>query len=246
MSILSIFMTIFVTLGAAHAGIAEDCYAAAETDNYTLDIGVEVGSKLVLRSGDLDAVFDTIAQYHDEPQLTVRYNSAGRKAITDSLRCIFDAEATTLSAVIVNERFDALRVRARTVQILDSSGLITATLSFDKFESSNCVGNPTIHLLDDHGPQSLSMAGSPLGSHDMIAAFGPGDLGGTLSDWPLCTPYGYCRDITDPEKDGICTGECDSETGKSTCRCEGVGACGPSSGNEVATFDQEAIVTLGE
>ena len=36
------------------------------------------------------------------------------------------------------------------------------------------------------------------------------------------------------------------ETGKSTCRCEGDGACGPSSGNEVPTFDQEAIVTLGE
>lgn len=189
----------------AVAGTIEDCYSAAETANSGLSVTVKLGTVTQLTSSDLDAIFDKIAEKHTAGNLNLTYNAAGESAMEQAMDCIFDAELGTLSSIVTNQRFSALRVRTNTSTILDG-GTPDGHMRFDTYDSSNCQGDPALVFEENGGPRMISFAGLSLGSNDIKINFTPAHS---------CIPTSTCEQ---------CLGECD-EQGNSVCVCSGAGSC---------------------
>lgn len=166
------------------------CYATAEGANTGLSVTVKTGSTTRLTSGDLDAVFDTIAQYHASSNLNLTYNAAGEAALEQALDCIFDAHVGSLSSVVANERFAAIRQRDHT-GTFTLDGEFDGNFRFDYYESSTCTGAPGLMMKEVSGNRTATFVGTALGSHDMATGFTA----------PLeCVPAGNCT--------GGCMGVC--------------------------------------
>ena len=195
----------------ARAGVIADCYAGAETVYPGLSVSVKLGSTTVLTSSDLDAVFDKIAEHHDAANLDLGYNADGKNAMKSAMDCIFDAEYLTLSGVVTNERFSDLRVRNYTVTAYDSTPAVTGRFRFEHADATSCVGDPMIFFEEVAGKRAFAITTLAYGTHDLGKRVTSDDL-----DNP-CIPNGPCF--------GRCAGECDPDTGASTCFCTGPGDC---------------------
>lgn len=202
----------------AHAGTIDDCYSAAEAAHSSRSITIHVGQTVALNSGSLSAVFDKVAELHQEPLLGVTYNTAGRNALRQAMSCVIDAGATTLSAVYLNERVQNLAVRPQTGRVQDASGQLIANLKFDKVEESSCSTGLALLLHDDGGTQSGSSLWVP------VVPFDDNDV--SIED---VNPdaMAYCYQKMSNACDGDCIGECsDDDPPVVSCYCDGsTGEC---------------------
>lgn len=182
-------------------------------------MSVKVGTTTHLTSGDLDAVFDKIAEKRTAPDLDVIFNAAGRAAMRDALDCIFDADHLTLSSIWVNEHESELAMRNYTVVLFESGS------PSDYYVYEHDFTNSAKHYA---GFTSLTSGGC---FNLEVAVFGTNDYYSDLGANPSKTRCGP------DDCDESCTGG-----GDSLCSCPGTGGCDSVTGPDTLTGSNGSIM----
>jgi hypothetical protein len=215
---LCVGLSAILVLGAAaHADPINDCYTTAEAANAGLSVAVGVSGAAVVKSSDLAIVMDAVAEHHEAASLTLSYNTAGRRALRRAMHCIFSNGHATLSAIVLNQNVDDLRVRPITVRRIAATDGSEMVMNFAGVDAT-CAAE-----------HALRFEGEGESTYLPVQVRGRNDLHGSLSAvMTICSPgpMSPCS--------GTCLGQCTDDKPFADCYCDGgTGSC--SAG--IAQFD---------
>lgn len=192
-----------------------NCYHVARDDNPGLNMTVALGSVEQISTDQVHLFMDAVAEHHADSTVNVAYNSAGRAAIREAMRCIWSLDAITLSSVFLNQEVPDLQIISTTM-VREVSGVPLGDLDFTGV-GQTCAqsSGPAMMFGGAGGTAHLAAIALPFASFD---------LGINLStgiDVPACADF-LCG--------GSCVQECEESGGdwyhECYCAADPLSACG--------------------